>query len=73
MLGPGLANVDFSVTKDFSVFRESKIQFRVETFNLFNHTNLNAPRAETLTSGTYGRVTSALDPRIFQFGLKWQF
>lgn len=30
-------------------------------------------RSESLPSGTYGRLTSAEDPRIIQFGLKYQF
>jgi hypothetical protein len=72
--GPGLANVDMSVVKEFlTAFRESRLQLRVEAFNVFNRANFISPRTDNLTSGTYGRLTSALDPRIFQFGLKWVF
>jgi hypothetical protein len=73
VLGPGMANVDLAVAKEFPMFEESRIQLRVETFNIFNHANFISPRAENLTSGTYGRLTSAMDPRILQFGLKWLF
>jgi hypothetical protein len=73
VMGPGLANVDMAIAKEFPMFEESRIQLRVETFNIFNHANFISPRAENLTSGTYGRLTSAMDPRILQFGLKWLF
>ena len=73
VIGPGLANLDFALSKNFIVYHESRIQFRTEFFNLFNHTNLNPPRSDRLTSGTYGRITSAFDPRILQFALKWNF
>ena len=72
VFGPGLANVDFSMAKYFPVTERLKVQFRSEFFNLFNHTNFNEPNS-TLTAGTYGRITSALDPRILQFGLKLMF
>jgi hypothetical protein len=61
------------VSKSFTVYRESSVQFRAEFFNLPNHPNFISPRTDNLTSGTYGRLTSAEDPRILQFGLKWQF
>lgn len=70
--GPGYATVDTAVTKAFTVWRESQIQFRFEAFNALNHPNFALP-SSTLTSGTYGRITSAYDPRILQFGLKWRF
>jgi len=70
--GPGYANVDMAISKDFAVWRESIVQFRFEAFNLFNRTNLKLP-SSNLTSGTYGRITSAFDPRILQFGLKFRF
>jgi hypothetical protein len=72
IFGPGLANVDMAVAKHFSITETARLQFRGEFFNLFNRANFNEPNA-TLTSGTYGRITSALDPRILQFGLKFLF
>jgi hypothetical protein len=72
LIGPGLANVDFAALKNFTIFRESVLQFRAEFFNLFNHPNFGLP-ANRLTQSTYGRITTALDPRILQFGLKYRF
>lgn len=71
--GPGMAQLNFMISKSFTVYRESSLQFRAEFFNLTNHPNFIAKRTERLTSGTFGRLTSAEDPRILQFGLKYQF
>jgi hypothetical protein len=38
--GPGFADVDLSVLKNFSITERVKAQFRVEMFNLFNRINL---------------------------------
>jgi len=38
---PGLANVDFSVAKNWKIRERYGIQFRAEMFNLFNRTNFN--------------------------------
>ena len=35
--GPGLANVNMALSKSFTIYRESSIQFRAEFFNLTNH------------------------------------
>jgi hypothetical protein len=73
LTGPGLADVDVALAKSIPLGWEStRLQFRAEAFNLANHANFNNPNA-TLTSGTYGRITTALDPRIMQFVLKLQF
>jgi hypothetical protein len=71
--GPGLAQLNYIVSKNFTLFGESLLQFRAEFFNLTNHPNFIAKRTERLNSSTYGRLTAAEDPRILQFGLKWQF
>ena len=71
--GPGMAVVNTTLAKYFNVYRETKLQFRAEFFNLTNHPNFIAARSDSVTSGTFGRITSADDPRILQFGLKWQF
>jgi len=36
-LGPGIANSDFSVYKNFELTERIGMQFRMEFFNLFNH------------------------------------
>jgi hypothetical protein len=72
LFGPGVVSLDIALAKSFPIRNESRLQFRAEAFNLLNHPNFGQPSA-TLTSGTYGRITSALDPRILQFGLKLQF
>ena len=45
---------------------------RAEGFNVINHANFNAPSGN-LSSATFGRITSAGDPRILQFALKLHF
>lgn len=71
--GPGLAVFNTSLAKSFTIYRESSLQFRAEFFNATNRSNFIAKRSENVTSGTYGRLTAAEDPRILQFALKWLF
>lgn len=76
IFGPGLANVNAAVSKNIALSRlgeGARIQFRAEFFNTLNRVNLASKRSESLASGTYGRIVSAFDPRILQFGLKFQF
>ncbi len=67
--GPRFFNTDFSVLKDTRITERTTFQFRAEFFNLFNNVNFNNPNT-TRTSGNFGRITSAKDPRILQFGAK---
>jgi hypothetical protein len=72
-IGPGSFNLDFGLHKDFPVHEKAKFQFRFEAFNLFNNVNLSNPTA-TVTSGNFMRITStATDPRILQFALRFEF
>ena len=51
--GPGLANVDFSIVKDIAIHKlgeAGKLQFRAETFDLFNHPNFSLPNG-TISTG----------------------
>jgi hypothetical protein len=48
------------------------LQFRAEFFNVLNITNFNNP-VTTLGSANFGFITSARDPRIIQFGAKFNF
>ena len=44
----------------------------LDFFDLFNHPNFNLPD-NFLGSPTFGRISSARDPRHIQFGLKLLF
>jgi hypothetical protein len=67
--GPGQANVDASVLKNFTLRESTALQFRAEFFNLFNRANFGNPNA-TVTSPLFGKILSAADPRLMQLGLK---
>jgi len=73
--GPPTARVDFTLSKYFRFTESTSIQFRAEAFNVFNHTNfrnLSTSRAIT-NEALFGSVTSFRDPRVLQFGLKFEF
>jgi len=69
MNGPGGYNLDGSVFRGFHLRERMSLQFRAEFFNALNHANLTNPVAN-IGAATVGRILSASDPRILQFGLK---
>ena len=70
--GPGTQTVDLSLVKN-TVLRESaNLQFRVEAFNILNHTNFGLPD-NFIGSPTFGQILSAGSPRRLQLGLKLLF
>jgi hypothetical protein len=70
--GPGYANLDFSLFKNIPLRESVQLQFRSEFFNLFNRPNFGNPNS-TVSSPLFGRILSAFDPRIIQFGLRLAF
>ncbi len=71
--GPGFWTVDMALSRNVSVGGTRSMEFRVETFNLFNTFNLGNPVAN-FNSGSFGRITSMTGaPRIMQFGIKYGF
>ena len=77
--GPGFVNVDFSVTKDTKITERVNLEFRTETFDLFNHPNFGDP-VLTATSGAFGRIGGTRFPtgdfgssRQIQFSLLLHF
>ena len=70
--GPGTWQFDAALSRTFQLREAQKLEFRVEAFNLTNSFRMNDPTT-ILTSNIFGQVTSAKDPRIMQFALKFVF
>ncbi len=74
LIGPGTANVDFTVNKNFPISeRLGKVQVRFEFFNLFNRPTLGTPGGSLANPAQLGRIVSAGPGRIIQFGAKYTF
>ncbi len=69
--GPGFVQVDFRLSKIVRL-RGTRFEIFGEAFNLLNHRNANNPTA-TLTSSTFGKVTSWNSPREIEFGVRFDF
>ncbi|OLD81433.1 MAG: hypothetical protein AUF67_08150 [Acidobacteria bacterium 13_1_20CM_58_21] len=72
--GPGRDNWNMSLFKSFlfSEARGSRLEFRAESFNTWNHTQFHDV-STNLGDSKFGQVTSAFEPRIFQLGMKIVF
>lgn len=70
--GPGVVDFDMALYKDFHINERNLFEFRAEGFNIFNHTNFSGVQT-SYGAANFGQVTSALDPRIFEFSLRYQF
>lgn len=75
--GPGRDNWNLSIFKSFvfSESRGSRLEFRAESFNTWNHTQFRGDRqgggiSTNLGASNFGAITNAFDPRTFQLGLK---
>jgi hypothetical protein len=72
--GPGLIDWDFSVHKKIPLSETKYLQFRAEIFNVFNHTNYSNPDGGFSDGPTsFGKISTAGDPRLLQFALKFFF
>ena len=70
---PRFFNVDFALSKSFRVNERLRADLRAEFFNFFNNVHLGQPGTNVSSHSTFGRITSAGDPRIVQVALKLEF
>jgi len=70
LFGPGLRNLDLSLSKSFTISEQRRLQFRAESFNFTNTPAFGQP-GPTLNGLGAGQITTAGDPRRIQFGLKF--
>lgn len=79
--GPTFNNTDFSVIKNTKLSETTRLQFRAEFFDVFNHTNFGQPgRVAQVGSTTFGVISSTRFPtgdsgssRQIQFAMKLLF
>ena len=69
---PGVFNVDLNITREFVFQEKYRLQFRTEMFNFDNHPHFGGP-STSVTSGTFGQITSAGGERQVRFGLRAQW
>jgi hypothetical protein len=70
--GPGSWQFDAALSRSFQVGEAQRLEFRAEAFNITNSFRMDDP-VTNFNSGLFGQVTSAKDPRIMQFALKYVF
>src|SRR5579863_1108352 len=81
--GPAFFQIDTAVSREFRIREGKTIEFRAEAFNVTNsfRAGIALPSLSAGASGlgltygtsTFGQITSALDPRIIQLALRFQF
>jgi hypothetical protein len=73
--GPGMFNSDLALLRSFQLSEAKALQFRLETFNTFNHTQFFGPAAVSgdIDSDLFGHVVKAASPRLMQLALKFSF
>ncbi|HXY49524.1 MAG TPA: carboxypeptidase regulatory-like domain-containing protein [Terriglobales bacterium] len=79
--GPGRTNLDLALAKTTAITEQVNVEFRVEAFNVFNHTQFANPDTN-INSGTFGQITSTTfgtgvaalqTQRILQLALRLTF
>jgi hypothetical protein len=72
VVGPGYANLDSSLAKDFKLEQRFTLQVRAEAFNTFNTVHYSNPNADLSQQATFGQITSVISSsnRVAQFAAK---
>jgi hypothetical protein len=82
--GPSFFQADLGLHKSFPLWKETtRLEFRMEAFNLFNQTNFQAPDGNASNirivngapapGGSYGTIRTTFPARQIQFALKLLF
>jgi hypothetical protein len=72
--GPSQLNLDLGIQRNFLVTEASTLEFRVELFNATNTPKFGQPVNDLAAGPAFGVISStASNPRIIQFALKFSF
>jgi len=70
--GPGYQAADMMAGKKFPITERANFEFRAEAFNVSNTPPLGQPNGVAGSPG-FGSITSAFDPRVFEFTARVNF
>jgi carboxypeptidase family protein len=71
--GPAQNDIDFSISKHFSITEAKDLRFQADFFNLLNHPNRDAPNND-INDPDFGKaIRFSSSPRILQLSLKLTF
>jgi hypothetical protein len=75
LIGPGLNNWDFQLFKDTNITESTRLELRIEFYNVFNHTQFDPAGIVTdINAGSaFGQVFAAHHPREIQLAAKFYF
>ena len=74
LVGPSYWEWNESISREFRIRENQALQIRAEAFNVTNSLRPGNPGTNFRSSNTFGRIlSSAGDPRILQFALKYSF
>jgi hypothetical protein len=78
--GPGYQDWDIAIQKNWILLKETRLQFRAEMFNAFNHPSFYNPNqnysgcdpnAQSSCASTFGQITATYPPRDVQMAAKF--
>ena len=73
--GPGINNFDLTLGKNVHLQEAKSLEFRLEAFNAFNHTQFYGPASVDgqVEDPNFGHIVSAAAPRLIQLAAKFNF
>ena len=73
--GPGMENLDATISREFTMRENRGFEFRAEAFNVFNRAQFFGPATVegNISSGTFGHAVSAMAPRLMQIAVRYRF
>jgi hypothetical protein len=73
--GPGINNFDMTLEKNLRLAEAKSLEFRIESFNTFNHAQFYGPASVDgqIEDPNFGRIVSAAAPRLVQLAAKFTF
>jgi len=74
--GPGTENFDLTLQKSVKFADSKSLNFRLEAFNVFNHTQFDGPASvdgQVEDASNFGKIVSAASARLVQVAVKFSF